>query len=106
MALELVVLWAGRRSRDRYEELCEDYRERISHWVPVRETIVRSRKLQNGTIILFAGADSAGRAVAVVYREAEVTKEDGTKSTAFLLRLSYVEKPSDPDIYKLEPGTF
>ncbi|QQR75516.1 MAG: 23S rRNA (pseudouridine(1915)-N(3))-methyltransferase RlmH [Holophagales bacterium] len=43
MALELVVLWAGRRSRDRYEELCEDYRERISHWVPVRETIVRSR---------------------------------------------------------------
>lgn len=72
----------------------------------VPETIVRSRRLPNGTIILFAGADAAGRAVAVVYREAEVTNEDGTKSTAFLLRLSYVEKPSDPDIYKLEPGTF
>jgi hypothetical protein len=72
----------------------------------VPETIIRSRRLQNGTVILFAGADAAGRAVAVVYREAEVTKQDGTKQTVFLLRLSYVEKPSDPDIYRLEPGTF
>lgn len=43
MGFELVVLWAGRRSRDRYEELCTDYRERIAHWLPVRETVVRSR---------------------------------------------------------------
>ena len=43
MGLELVVLWCGRRSRDRYEELCGDYRERIGHWVPVRELVVRSR---------------------------------------------------------------
>jgi hypothetical protein len=72
----------------------------------VPESIVRQQRLQNGSIILFAGADASGRAVAVVYREAEVKKEDGTTATAFLLRLSYVEKPSDPDIYRLEPGTF
>lgn len=72
----------------------------------VPTSIVRQTRLQNGSVILFGGADAAGRAVAVVYREAQATKEDGTSQTVFLLRLSYVEKPDNPDIYRLEPGTF
>jgi len=51
VALELVVLWAGRHRRDRFDELCADYRQRVSRWLPIRETAVRAR----------TGAADAGR---------------------------------------------
>lgn len=72
----------------------------------VPETVVRQRRLANGTVILFGGADAAGHAVAVIYREGEVKNEDGSTRKVFLLRLSYVADPQAPDIYRLEPGTF
>jgi hypothetical protein len=72
----------------------------------VPATIIRQRRLPNGTVILFGGADAAGHAVAVIYREGETKNEDGSTRKAFLLRLSYVADPQEPDIYKLEPGSF
>lgn len=72
----------------------------------VPETVIRQRRLPNGTVILFGGADAAGHAVAVIYREGDAPNDDGSTRKVFLLRLSYVSNPQEPDIYKLEPGSF
>jgi 23S rRNA (pseudouridine1915-N3)-methyltransferase len=37
MGFEILVVWAGRHARDRWQELCADYRARIARWVPVRD---------------------------------------------------------------------
>jgi len=41
MGRELLIVWAGRHRRDVWESLCADYRERIEHWMPVREVVVK-----------------------------------------------------------------
>lgn len=40
---QLAVLWVGRHRRDRWEDLCSGYRERIRKVMPVRDVPVRSR---------------------------------------------------------------
>ena len=43
MGLRFEVMWAGRRQRDRWEELSSDYRQRIAHWHPVEDRPIRVR---------------------------------------------------------------
>lgn len=43
MARELIVAWAGRHRRDRWEELCADYRARIERSWKIRELAVKSK---------------------------------------------------------------
>jgi 23S rRNA (pseudouridine1915-N3)-methyltransferase len=40
---ELVVVWTGRRRRDAWEELCDDYRGRVERFVPVRDVVLRQQ---------------------------------------------------------------
>lgn len=77
--------------------------------LPVRE---RPRKLPNGGIVAFEGADAKGRSVQLLFRAAEIkAKADAGKADApakklVMLRLAYVADPKSPDIFKLRPGTF
>jgi len=41
VALELRILWAGRRQPEAWERLCADYRERIAAFHPVEERAVK-----------------------------------------------------------------
>ncbi len=43
MGRELLVVWAGRRQQDDWQRLCDDYRQRIGHWVDARELIVKAK---------------------------------------------------------------
>lgn len=43
MARELIVAWAGRHRRDRWDELCADYRGRIERSWKIRELAVKTR---------------------------------------------------------------
>lgn len=43
MGRELIVTWAGRHRRDAWDRLCQDYRRRIGHWMPIREVVVKAR---------------------------------------------------------------
>jgi 23S rRNA (pseudouridine1915-N3)-methyltransferase len=45
---ELVILWAGRRQQPEWEFLCAPYRERIAHRVPIRESLVKVRSVEDG----------------------------------------------------------
>jgi 23S rRNA (pseudouridine1915-N3)-methyltransferase len=51
LARELLILWAGRRRRQPWEELCADYRRRFEHELPVRD-----RRIKAGS-----GGDDPGR---------------------------------------------
>jgi 23S rRNA (pseudouridine1915-N3)-methyltransferase len=48
LARELLIVWAGRHRRDRWEELCASYRERIERFTPVRDVAVRCRETGEG----------------------------------------------------------
>ena len=43
MARELAIVWAGRHHRSSGEEVCAEYRKRISRWSPIRDIPVRAR---------------------------------------------------------------
>lgn len=45
MAREWIVVWAGRHHRDRWDALCEEYRERVGRYMPARELAVRARRV-------------------------------------------------------------
>lgn len=48
MAREYLICWAGRHRRDAWEDLCAGYRERIAHWMPVREVVVKPKAAGEG----------------------------------------------------------
>ena len=48
MAREILVVWAGRHRRDRWDELCASYRERLARAWPVRDLPVRVRESGEG----------------------------------------------------------
>ena len=43
MGREIIVVWAGRRQPDDWQQLCDEYRNRISRWARVRELPVKVR---------------------------------------------------------------
>lgn len=44
----MLIVWAGRHKRDRWDELCSSYRERIQRFGPVRDLPVRTRDTGDG----------------------------------------------------------
>ena len=62
---ELLIVWAGRHRRDDWDGLCQRYRRRIVHHVPVREIVVkvqprgggRERRRAEGEALLAALPD-------------------------------------------------
>jgi 23S rRNA (pseudouridine1915-N3)-methyltransferase len=63
MAREWVVVWAGRHRRDRWDALCEEYRERVARYMPVRELAVRARKAGDGAGAGSERLESEGEAI-------------------------------------------
>ena len=59
MSREILILWAGRRRRQSWEELCTDYRRRITRFVPLRDQLVKAgagadRRRAEGTALAAA----------------------------------------------------
>ena len=75
---------------------------------------IRDRKLKNGAILSFHGADAAGRAVDLIYNENKgrpAGKDANGKATAavkpaYTLRLSYSKDPKNPDVFEIGKGEF
>lgn len=63
MALEFVVLWAGRHQRDRWEALCDDYRRRIRRVLPISDRAVRARPTADGAARRSAEAEALRQAL-------------------------------------------
>lgn len=54
VAFEIVVVWVGRR-REPWESLCEEYRQRIGRFAPIREQVVRPSRGADRTRIRLEG---------------------------------------------------
>jgi hypothetical protein len=72
------------------------------------ESIVRDTTAGDGSVVLFQAADQKGRAVSLAVGEGIIDTGRGTTSDKpeWYLRLSYVENPATPDIYRIKPGAF
>jgi hypothetical protein len=76
---------------------------------------IRNRKLPNGAILTFHGTDDQGRVIELVYNERKVAAQKpmpgggdakGDEKSIHVLKLSYVQNPQNPDIFKVEKGAF
>lgn len=45
-----MVAWAGRHRRGAWEDLCSDYRSRISRYIRIRDCPIRLRKTRQGAV--------------------------------------------------------
>jgi len=72
------------------------------------DSVVTNAELPDHTIMVFRGADTKGRMVLLILqRPPEPGKgKKGDSGLASYLRLTYVEKPTEPDIFQVKPGQF
>jgi hypothetical protein len=72
------------------------------------EGLIRDVALADGAVLLFQGVDQKNRAVMLMTGEGLVSdapRRAGTE-TQWYLRLSYIENPVKPDVFRIKPGTF
>ncbi len=73
----------------------------------IEDSIQTNVPLTNEILLVFKGADSDGRMVELILNDPEVKEGSGQAGQSDLaLRLSYIEKPSNLDIYQIESGDF
>ena len=74
------------------------------------DSVVANAELPDHTILVFRGADTRGRMVLLVLQRpperAKGKKPDPAAGTPSFLRLTYVEKPAEPDVFQVKPGQF
>jgi 23S rRNA (pseudouridine1915-N3)-methyltransferase len=103
MATELKVVWAGRHRRDRWDELCSEYRRRIRPHLGIDEQVVKVRghgdvpgRLAAEADALLATLPQPGRWICLdrkgsmlsslaLARRLEAWVEDGPRPVVFVL---------------------
>ena len=74
-----------------------------------RESIITNQLLNDGSIVVFRGADERGRMILLlmnVVQNPQNNEESPKQNPKSFLRLSYVENPATPDVFQIKPGEF
>lgn len=79
-----------------------------------KDSLVVNQKLPDGTILAFRGADAQGRMVLLqlvpIADASDAKKPEGKDKLVDvnkgMLKLSYIENPAKPDIFRIEKGRF
>ena len=78
-------------------------------------TVFANLPLSQGSLLVFTGSDTGGRQVTLTLGgldsaadspEGDLSFAEMEATADLYLRLSYVETPSDPDVFRVEPGDF
>ena len=78
-------------------------------------TVFANLPLSQGSLLVFTGSDTSGRQVTLTLGGLEAAGESPEGDLSFAemeatadlyLRLSYVQSPGDPDVFRVEPGDF
>ncbi len=77
----------------------------------IKESYLVNQALENGSGIAFRGADQKGRMILlqmtpIIQDKNEIQDNKQTQPTKAMLRLSYMENPISPDIFRIEKGKF
>mgnify|MGYP001448375942 CR=1 FL=1 len=67
--------------------------------------LVSHARLNDGSVLIFRGKDQKGRMVLLRLSDPQSSNKDN-EGLKIALNLSYIEKPGQPDIYKLKEGDF
>jgi uncharacterized protein YgiM (DUF1202 family) len=67
--------------------------------------LVAHARLSDGSILIFRGKDQKGRMVLLRLSDPQPSNKDN-EDLKISLNLSYIEKPEEPDVYKLKEGDF
>ncbi|SVB13150.1 uncharacterized protein METZ01_LOCUS166004, partial [marine metagenome] len=67
--------------------------------------LVAHARLNDGSILIFRGKDQKGRMVLLRLSNPQPDNEN-SKDLKITLSLSYIEKPGEPDAYKVNDGDF
>ena len=67
--------------------------------------LVAHARLNDGSVLIFRGKDQKGRMVLLRLSDPQSSNEDN-EGLKIALNLSYIEKPGQPDVYKLKEGDF
>ena len=72
------------------------------------EKVITNRQADDGSNIVFQGSDANGRTVLLQLTAPAGEQAEGAteNAPAVWLRLSYIENPTTPDIFKVEEGQF
>ena len=70
-----------------------------------KEGFALNAQLGEGIILVFQGKDRKGRAARLLLANPQI-EEDGKTAKNITLTLSYIEKPLDPDVFKIKEGDF
>ena len=72
------------------------------------DKVITNRNADDGSNIVFRGSDEKGRTVQLQLAAPAVEQAEGTAESAqpVWLRLSYIENPEMPDIFRVEEGQF
>lgn len=74
------------------------------------DSVVANAELADHTILVFRGADTKGRMVLLILQRppepGKGKKPDPAAAPPSYLRLTYVEKPTEPDVFQVKPGQF
>jgi hypothetical protein len=78
-----------------------------------KDNLVLNAKLNDGSVLVFRGTDSSGRMVVLLLNNPQNQKNDEKtdssetkEKTELSLRLSYIQDPNNPDVMKIEEGSF
>ncbi len=76
-----------------------------------KDNLVLNAKLNDGSVLVFRGTDSSGRMVVLLLNNPQPKKDENTDSSTeekpeLSLRLSYIQDPNNPDVMKIEEGSF
>jgi len=77
-----------------------------------KDNLVLNAKLNDGSVLVFRGTDSSGRMVVLLLNNPQNQKKDENTDSSteekpeLSLRLSYIQDPNNPDVMKIEEGSF
>ena len=67
--------------------------------------LVAHARLNDGSVLIFRGKDQKGRMVLLRLSDPQSSNKDN-EGLKIALNLSYIDKPGQPDVYKLKEGDF
>ena len=67
--------------------------------------LVAHARLNDGSVLIFRGKDQKGRMVLLRLSNPQPSNKDN-EGLKIALKLTYIEKPGQPDVYKLKEGDF
>jgi len=70
-----------------------------------KDGLVAHARLNDGSVLIFRGKDQKGRMVLLRLSDPQSSNKDN-EGLKISLNLSYIEKPGEPDVYKLKEGDF